>query len=136
MLLALALLCGSAARADSVQVVTQELKADSVLPLRQNVTGMWATNLLYAQSAITLEAAIWDYDLSWCDPSNCTPANIQSTIAINPDATISITIDKPVSTEKPAGLILILMGVAAMVALAWWFFKSLHRSPTPWTKIN
>ena len=143
MLIGLALLScailSPGAKADSVQVVAQELKSASALPLRQNVQSMWATNLLYAQAApactycgtVSLELSIesvlraisieagW---LTFCNLQNCDIANLQSTVAINPDASVSLTPSSinfgevPVtSTPEPTVLVLLALGLLALM---------------------
>jgi hypothetical protein len=97
---------------NETKVVENDLIDGSVLPLRANVADLWASNLLTAQlpancsycameadslplsidavlRAIGLEQSI--AGLAWCDRTNCTLANSQSTIAIDDRVSVTIT---------------------------------------------
>jgi len=133
----------SAARADSITVnqIAQEIKQDSTIALRQNVASFWANNLLEAQAsvsyasaqsldlsinavlkAIGIEQSI--AGLSFCNLTNCIIANAQSTVAIDPNAGVSITPDTinfgevPVNTPEPATLGCLALGLIALALKA------------------
>jgi len=93
------------ARADSV---AQEIRAGSVLTLKQGVAQFWADNLEAAQASVTyasaqsLELSIQSViraigleqslaGLSYCNLTNCIIVNAQSTVAIDPNAGGGIT---------------------------------------------
>jgi hypothetical protein len=112
-----------------------------VLSLRQNVASFWASNLLAAQDprvcsycssepdslqlsinavlkAIRIEAdPIYGAGLSYCDLTNCTIANTQSTIAIDDRVSITLTPaalnfgDVIIATLEPETPLLILVGL-------------------------
>jgi hypothetical protein len=125
------------ARADSVSVITQELRHDSSLTLRNDVAEDLAENLLTAQAAayytafepdslqlsinavlraITLEKS---FGFSYCDDSTCPIVWAQSTIAIDTRAGVGLSPSEinfgsvPVSTPEPS--LLALLGVPLFV---------------------
>ena len=131
--LLLALFAGIA-QADSLtsNQIAQQIRQGSVLSLRQNVAGFWADNLLAAQDpsvcdycafeadslplsiaavlkAIRIEAdPIYGAGLSFCNLTNCTIANTQSTIAVDDRVSVVITPaaldfgEVPVATPEPS----------------------------------
>jgi hypothetical protein len=127
------------AGADTVKQIAMEIKDDSVLPLRADVAELWAENLLAAQAApgcdycgpvsladsvnsvlkaVSLEQSI--DGLTFCNRTDCTIANEQSTIADNPNVSITIAPsrldfgDVPVSTPEPSFWLLLVAGIGLL----------------------
>jgi len=135
--LAALLLLASSSRADTVKVLTQEIKADSVLTLRNDVAEDFAENLLAAQAAspwlnslnLSLAAVLkairleQSFGTRYCDDGNCAIVWQQSNIAIDPNAGVTITPSalyfgaEPVSTPEPMTDVLLVVGVLYFLAL-------------------
>jgi len=134
--LAALLLFASSCRADTLKVVTQEVKQGSVLSLRNDVAEDFAENLLAAQAAspwlnsldLSLAAVLkairieQSFGTKYCDDNNCAIVWQQSNIAIDPNTGIGITpsalyFGDPVSTPEPMTDVLLFCGALYFLAL-------------------
>lgn len=136
-------------RADTLSPkdIAQQIRQGSVLQLRQNVAGFWASNLLAAQDpsvcsycasepdslslsiaavlrAITIEAdPVYGFGLTFCNLANCIIANAQSTIAIDDQVSVTLTpasIDfgeVPIATPEPSTLAMLACAGFSLITL-------------------
>jgi hypothetical protein len=141
-ILLLLVLCG-VSRADSLSIVTQDLTQGSVLPLLDDVAEDMAENLLAAQLAApytqwesdSLQLSInsvlkaigleQSWGATYCDDLNCSIAWLQSTVAIDDGAQLSLSPtsinfgDVPISTPEPSTLLLLLPVLIAACLAIW-----------------
>jgi len=141
-------------RADSITDVASTLRADVSIPFRYGVATDLATNLLDAQAsatyagivslALSIDAvvrAIGIDNTAWVGWASTDPITwLQSTIAIDPGATIGITPnalwfgDVAVATVEPSTLIYLLVGLAGLAIgyyVVCWAFRRLRESEAP-----